>query len=64
MTRKAKPPKEGMKQIKVTVTLGLVGCKREEIIEVEADLSEEEISEIAEETLFSMIEWGWTGVEK
>lgn len=52
-----------MKKIRVCVSTGYVGAKREEIIEVEDDCSEKELEEIAEETMLSMIEWGWSEVE-
>ena len=53
-----------MKKITVYVTLGLVGCKKEETIEVEADMSEEEIDEYTREVMFNMMEWGWYEAEQ
>lgn len=49
-----------MKTIRVTVSLGLVGCRRSETIEVEDDCSEDEIEEMARDTMYSLIEWGWS----
>ena len=52
-------------KIKVYVSVGLVGCKRTETIELEDDgLSDEAIEEIAKEWLNETIEWGWKKVEE
>lgn len=48
-----------MKTMTVNVSMGRVGCHKEESFEVEADCSEKELEEIAKEAMFSMIEWGW-----
>lgn len=48
-----------MKQITVYLDIGLVGCKREKTIEIEDDTPDDEIEEIAQETMFNMMEWGW-----
>ena len=53
-----------MKTLEVYVSVGLVGCRRSETIEVEDDATEEEIEEVARETMFSMIEWGWKPLTK
>lgn len=43
--------------------MGLVGCKRQEIIDVDDDATDEEIDEIAKDWLFSSVEWSWKKVE-
>lgn len=48
-----------MKTIIVTVSNGLVGCKKESKIEVDDDATDDEIEEHAREEMFNMIEWGW-----
>ena len=48
-----------MRTIVVTVSIGLVGCKKKQEIEVEDDTPDDEIEELAREEMFSMIEWGW-----
>lgn len=46
-------------KIKIHVSIGLVGCRREATIDVEDDATEDEIDEIAQEAMFEMISWGW-----
>ncbi len=54
-----------MKQITVYLNVGLSGCKRTETLEVDDDLSDEEIEEVARDVMFNMMEWGWyEGPEK
>lgn len=48
-----------MKTIEVYVGVGLVGCKRTETFEIEADATDNEIEEAARDFMFNMIEWGW-----
>lgn len=48
-------------KIKAFVSMGLVGCKREEIIEVEED---DDIDEAVREWMFNEIEWSWEKVEE
>lgn len=50
-----------MIKIKAFVSMGLVGCKREEIIEVEND---DDIDEAVREWMFNEIEWSWEKVEE
>lgn len=50
-------------KIIVTVSMGLVGCKKESEIEVDDDLGDDDIEEIAREEMFTMIEWGWSKKE-
>lgn len=49
-----------MRLIKVSVSLGLVGCRKESTIEVEDDCDRDEIEQMAREEMFTMIEWGWS----
>ena len=53
-----------MKTIEVTVSIGLVGCKRSSTIEVEDDMTDDEIEEEAREAMFNLIEWGWSWVDE
>ena len=47
-------------KIRVTVSLGIVGCKREKIIEIFDDCTDDEIEAEARDTaLTDMIEWTW-----
>ena len=48
-----------MKKFTVHVSLGLNGCVREREMCVEDDATEEEIEEVANEILHSMIEWSY-----
>ena len=52
-----------MKRIVVTVSMGLVGCNRKSVIEVEDELSDEDIDELARDAMFSLIEWDWRAEE-
>jgi len=52
-----------MKKIKVYVDSGYVGCKNENVIEVEDDATEEEIEELAGEAIYEMIDIGWYEVD-
>ena len=51
-----------MKTIKVTVTTGFVGAKREDTFEIDDDATDEEIEDTAQEAMFNMIEWSWSVV--
>lgn len=48
-----------MRTIRVTVSMGLVGCKRHGDFEIEDDATDDEIDEVAKEVLFNLIEWNW-----
>lgn len=48
-----------MRTITVSVSMGLVGCKRSEDIEVEDDATEDDIDAQAREVMFSLIDWTW-----
>lgn len=50
-------------KIEVSVSLGLVGCKVKQVIEIEETHTEEEVENIAREIMFSMIEWNWKEIE-
>ena len=44
-------------KIKVGVSMGLSGCKIEDVIEVEDNATAEEVEEAAREWTFNHIEW-------
>lgn len=49
-------------KIKITVSIGLVGCRREKVIEVDDDMTDEEIDEYAKEVMFEseLVSWHWS----
>lgn len=49
-------------KIAVNVSIGLVGCRRVAVIEVDDDSTEDELETIAEEAMFEMVSWGWERV--
>lgn len=51
-------------KVKAYVTMGLVGCKREEILDLDDDLSDEDIDESVKEWMFNVIEWSWKKQEE
>ncbi len=53
-----------MMKIKVTVSIGLVGCHKSHTIEVDDDETEDGLEEIARDEMLNMIEWDWERVEK
>jgi hypothetical protein len=48
-----------MRKIRCHLSIGLVGCKRETVIEVEADLSDDDINDVVREWVDERIEWDW-----
>ncbi len=50
-------------KIKVSVSTRLVGSKVTEIIELDDDMSEDELEDIGQQTMFDMIDWNWERVE-
>ena len=48
-----------MKKITVYVSTGYVGAKRTATFEIDVNLTESEIEEIAREAMFDMIDWGY-----
>ncbi len=48
-----------MRKIEVYVTTGLVGSKKTEVIEVDDDMSDDDIDKVAQECMFQMIDWSW-----
>lgn len=48
-----------MRKIRVTISIGLVGCKRTETFDVEDDATEEEIEEMAKEAALESLNWNW-----
>ncbi len=51
-----------MKTIKVFVSTGYVGSERSDTFEVEDNATKEEISKIALEVMYEMIDFGWQEV--
>jgi len=50
-------------KVKVTTETGCVQCIHIEIIEVQDDISEEELEEVAKETALNKIEWCYEKIE-
>jgi hypothetical protein len=50
-------------KIKVSVSVGLVGCKRQTEFEIPDDeaagMSDSDIDDLAKNEMFNMIEWNW-----
>jgi hypothetical protein len=53
-----------MPTLTVTVSVGLVGCRREVSIEIDDDLPEDGIESIAEDLKNSVVEWTYRVDEK
>lgn len=53
-----------MRKIEVYVSTGYVGSRKAEVIEVEDDMSDDDIDEVARECMFSMIEWSWRDADE
>lgn len=49
-----------MKEIEVSIHIGLVGCNRTTTFEIGDDATPDEIEEQAREAMFEMLEWHWT----
>lgn len=52
-----------VRKIKFTISLGLVGCSREDVIEFEDDTTEEEIQEAYEDWRLEQLDGGWEEIE-
>lgn len=50
-------------KIKIKLSIGLAGCTREKVIDIEDDCTNEEIDEMAQEAVHEMISWHWVRVE-
>ena len=48
-----------MRKIQVYLQVGLAGCDRNETLEVDEDLSDDEISEIVQDWAYNYIDYGW-----
>jgi hypothetical protein len=46
-------------KIKVTVSTRKVGSQCERTFEIEDDLTDDEIEQIAQEAMWNMVEWNW-----
>lgn len=53
-----------MKKIKLFVDTGWAGCDHEEIVEVNDNITEEELDEMAEDFRSECISYGWCEVEE
>lgn len=62
--RKRKPTDDGMVHYTGTISIGLVGCKREFEFEVDAGASEETIEEVARDAMFDAISWDYAPTEQ
>jgi len=54
---------EEMKKIRWSMSIGLVGCRREGEFEIEADATPDDVDEIVQEQVFQIIETSWEMVE-
>lgn len=52
-----------MKKIEIKVSTNIVGSERKKIIEVRDSLNNEQIEEIANETMWEMIDFSWRIVD-
>jgi hypothetical protein len=52
-----------MKKIEIKVSTNVVGSERKKIIEVDDDSTENQIEEIANETMWEMIDFSWRIIE-
>ena len=53
-----------MRRIEVYVSTGKVGSRCSEVIEVEDDMSDDEIDEQAKDAMFNLIEWSWRDADE
>lgn len=47
------------RRIVVSVSTNIVGSETSQTLEIESDMTEDEIDDLARDTMFEMIEWGW-----
>jgi len=52
-----------MRKIEVTVTTGFSGCEKSMAFEVDDDVEDEDIDEIAFEHMVDLIEWNWKEIK-
>lgn len=52
-----------MKKIEIWVATNKVGSRSSNIIEVEDDLTEDEITEMAFDEIWNMLEWDWQEID-
>jgi hypothetical protein len=52
-----------MRKVRFTVSMNLVGCKREEIVEFDDDLTDEEIQAEYEHWREEQLDGGWGDVD-
>lgn len=48
-----------MKTIEFWVSLDLAGCRVEEEMDIEEDMTEEEIEKLVHEEVIGHVDWGW-----
>jgi hypothetical protein len=54
---------ENMRKVRFTLSMNLVGCKREEIVEFDDDMTDEEIQEQYEQWREEQLDGGWEEVD-
>ncbi|MCB5934479.1 hypothetical protein LI012_06380 [Caldibacillus thermoamylovorans] len=52
-----------MRKVKFTVSIGLVGCRREDIFEFDCDITDEEIQQAYTDWMYEQIDGGWEDVD-
>jgi hypothetical protein len=52
-----------VRKIEFTISLGLVGCKRNEVIEFDDDTTDEEIQQAYTDWMYDQIDGGWEDIE-
>ncbi len=52
-----------MRKVKFTLSIGLVGCKREDTIKFDDDVTDQEIQETYEEWQLEQLDGGWEDTE-
>lgn len=53
-----------MKQIKAWLSIGLVGCKRETLLEIDDEADDDDIEEAVKDWAMGRFVYGWKPVEK
>ena len=54
------PIEDGMQRIYWTISMSLVGCKKDGWFDIEIDASDEQIEESAREEAWQNIDWNWS----
>lgn len=53
-----------VRKIKFTISIGLVGCRREDTFEFDDDTTDEEIQQAYTDWMYEQIDGGWEEVEE